>query len=224
MDEQRQHAEFLPSEQKSHESSEQPILLALSASLQAIDAGPVRLPQRTLLVLCGIPGSGKSTFANHLITHLSLPPTTIVSSDYCRALVCDDDSNQQVSRDAFDLLHFILYKRMLQGRFTIADSTALLSNARRRLFEQAHSQHYATCLLVFTTDPAISIQRDRARQRIVGETIIHNLQLLLEQALRDIPHESWNRVYRVDITSSPSSIFIDKNNDINDNDTMVVST
>jgi len=179
--------------------------------LKRIDESPVSLPQRTLLVLCGIPGSGKSTFAHELIAQQGLPPTTIVSSDICRALICDDETNQQVSRDAFDLFHYIIFKRMRQGRFIIADSTALLSNARYRLFEQAMSYHYATCLLVFTVDPAICIQRDRTRQRIVGEAIIRNLQQLLDQALSDIPHEHWQQVYRVEDRVPPSTLFIRRN-------------
>ena len=63
------------------------------------------VPPRTLLVLCGAAGSGKSTFAEKLIEthqHLGFKPTMIVSSDTCRAIVCDDENNQQANRDAFD--------------------------------------------------------------------------------------------------------------------------
>ena len=176
--------------------------------LKHLDERPVYLPQRTLLVLCGVPGCGKSTFASRFIAQQGLQPTNIVSSDYCRALICDDEDNQQVSRDAFDLFHFIIYKRMLLGRFIIADSTALLASARHRLLSQALQYQYATCLLIFTIDPAICIQRDRDRHRIVGETIIRNLQLMLEQALRDIPGEQWQQVYRVEDNVSPATLFL----------------
>ena len=186
----------------------QPTFAELTQRLKRLDEGPIYLPQRTLLVLCGVPGCGKSTFASRFIEQQGLQPTTIVSSDYCRALICDDDTNQQVSRDAFDVFHYIIHKRMLLGRFIIADSTALLSNARHRLLEQARNYQYATCLLVFTVDPAICIQRDRDRHRIVGEIIIRNLQLMLEQALRDIPGEECQQVYRVEDTVSPSTLFI----------------
>lgn len=197
----------LPS-QEAQQPPVQPTVAELITRLRRIDAGPVYLPQRTLLVLCGVPGSGKSTFATQFIAQQGLQQTTIVSSDYCRALICDDENNQQVSRDAFDLFHYIIYKRMCLGRFIIADSTALLSSARHRLLEQAIRYQYATCLLIFTTDPAICIQRDRTRQRIVGEVVIRNLQLLLEQALRDIPSEQWQHVYRVEDRVPASTLFI----------------
>ena len=85
----------------------------------------ITVPRRTLLVLCGPAGSGKSTFAAQRFIH-----TNIVSSDDCRAMICDDEANQQVNRDTFDLFHYIIQKRMYLGRFTVADSTALQSFAR----------------------------------------------------------------------------------------------
>ncbi len=158
---------------------------------------PLVLPRRTLLVLCGVAGAGKSTFARRLVQeqHVQgLRATSIVSSDYCRALVCDDDNNQQVSRDAFDLLYYIVQKRLLQGRFTIADSTALQASTRYKLLEIAQRHSYNTCLLVFNTSSAICIQRDQTRMRKVGEEVIRYHAGLLHQVLADVPHEGWQQV------------------------------
>ncbi len=158
---------------------------------------PLMLPRRTLLVLCGVAGAGKSTFAHRLVEEhyaQGLRTTSIVSSDYCRALVCDDDNNQQVSRDAFDLLYYIVQKRLLQERFTIVDSTALQADTRRRLLEIAQRHHYTACLLVFNTSPIVCIQRDSIRTRKVGEEVIHYHTRLLRQVLSDAPHEGWQQI------------------------------
>ncbi|HYB00582.1 MAG TPA: AAA family ATPase, partial [Ktedonobacteraceae bacterium] len=88
----------------------------------------ITIPRRTLLVLCGPAGSGKSTFAAQRFA-----ATTIVSSDHCRAMICDDENNQKVNRDTFELFHLIIQKRLSLGRFTVADSTALQPDARRKL-------------------------------------------------------------------------------------------
>ncbi|GAC1397512.1 MAG: hypothetical protein NVS4B12_07840 [Ktedonobacteraceae bacterium] len=170
---------------------------------------PLVLPQQTLLVLCGVAGAGKSTFARLFVEEHAaqgLRETSIVSSDYCRALVCDDDNNQHVNRDAFDLLYYIVHKRMFQGRFTLIDSTALQTDTRRRLLAIAQQHRFYTCLLIFNPPPAVCIQRDRTRLRIVGEQVILYHEGLLRQTLIDVPHEGWQLVRILEEQNSVESI------------------
>jgi predicted kinase len=167
------------------------------------------LPQRTLLVLCGPAGSGKSTFARRFIKEhrkQGFRSTMIVSSDTCRALVCDDETNQQVNRDGFDLFYYIINKRMLQGRFTIADSTALQGWARQRLLSMAQRHNYYTCILAFDIPLEKSVQQDRQRERIVGEDIIAYHTDLMQQVLQALPDEGWHKIL---IVNEPSTINID---------------
>jgi predicted kinase len=148
----------------------------------------INVPRRTLLVLCGPAGSGKSTFAAE-----RFGATTIVSSDHCRALICDDTGNQQVNRDAFDLFHYIILKRLFQGRFTVADSTALHAASRRKLLEMAHQNGYSACLLIFNTPEAVCAARNRQRERQVEEKVMPYHASLLRQTLHDAPHEGWDQ-------------------------------
>ncbi len=150
----------------------------------------IQVPQRTLLVLCGPAGCGKSTFAAQRFV-----PTSIVSSDYCRAMICDDVTNQQVNRDTFDLFYYIIRKRIFLGRFTVADSTALHAYARHQLRELAQDYGYATCLLIFDIPAAICLQHDLQRERRVGEAVIRYHAGLLKQALLDAPNEGWQQVH-----------------------------
>jgi predicted kinase len=157
------------------------------------------LPQRTLLVLCGPAGSGKSTFAHAFVDRhraLGLRRTTIVSSDHCRALICDDESNQHINGQTFELFHLILDRRMEQSRFSIADSTALQAEARKRLLEQAQRHEYTTCLCVFNMSLHTCIENDQrtARGRIVGKDVIAYHVGLLAQAMQSIPDEGWDNV------------------------------
>src|SRR5579859_7428629 len=115
------------------------------------EPGISTLPPGALIALCGPAGSGKSTFAHTLVKNQAgFVETMIVSSDHCRALVCDDENNQQVNRDSFDLFYYIIHKRLFQKRLTIADSTALKADARHKLLELAQKHHVATCLLIFS--------------------------------------------------------------------------
>jgi predicted kinase len=150
----------------------------------------IKLPRRTLLVLCGPASSGKSTFAAQRFI-----PTNIVSSDYCRALICDDETNQQVNRDSFDLFYYIISKRLFLGRFTVADSTALQVEARRRLRELSRKFGYLGCLLIFNVSEATCLARDQVRERKVGAEVIAYHMGLLQQTLREAPSEGWEQVH-----------------------------
>ncbi len=150
----------------------------------------IQVPRRTLLVLCGPAGSGKSTFAAQRFI-----PTSIVSSDHCRAMICDDENNQQVNRDTFDLFYYIIHKRLFLGRFTVADSTALQSEARRKLRELSRQFGYLGCLLIFDIPAEVCLARDKMRHRIVGEQVVAYHAGLLQRALQDAPHEGWERVH-----------------------------
>ncbi len=153
----------------------------------------ITVPRRTLLVLSGPAACGKSTFAARRFLL-----TQIVSSDICRAMVCDDDTNQAVNREAFDLFHFIIDRRMRLSRFTVADSTALQAFARRRLLDHAHRSGYAACLLLFNVSVATCLARDSVRQRSVGEQVVLFHADLLQQALISAPQEGWDMLYVLD--------------------------
>ena len=84
------------------------------------------LPSPSLVVLVGVAGCGKSTFAAR---HFA--PTEVVSSDRCRALVADDESDQTATRDAFDVLHLIVDRRLARMRLTVVDATNVKPEARR---------------------------------------------------------------------------------------------
>jgi protein phosphatase len=79
-----------------------------------------KLPEKCLVLLIGASGCGKSTFAKKYFL-----PSEIVSSDECRGIVSDDENNQAATSDAFDLLHFIVNKRLKNGKLTVVDATNL---------------------------------------------------------------------------------------------------
>ncbi|WP_220203422.1 AAA family ATPase [Reticulibacter mediterranei] len=162
------------------------------------DPPAIIVPQRSLVVLSGPAGAGKSTFALRVIqchSEEGFRPTMIVSSDQCRALVSDDENNQQANRDTFDLFHYIIFKRMLQNRFTIADSTALQPEARHRLLSLAARHSYHTCLLIFDIPPEICAHRDKQRNRLVGEQVITFHNGLLQRVIQEAPGEGWDQVH-----------------------------
>src|SRR5436309_8722868 len=96
----------------------------------------ISLPDLSLVLLVGASGSGKSTFARR-----HFKPTEILSSDFCRGLVRDDENDQAASRDAFDVLHLIAARRLAAGRLTVIDATNLQTDGRKPFLIMAGKYH-----------------------------------------------------------------------------------
>jgi len=71
----------------------------------------ITIPEFSLVVLVGPSGAGKSSFARE-----HFRPTEVISSDFCRGLVSDDENDQAATEDAFQVLHYIAaFSRTLLG-------------------------------------------------------------------------------------------------------------
>ena len=122
------------------------------------DRNEIRLPTLSLVVLVGLSGSGKSTFAAR---HFA--PTEILSSDFCRALVSDDDNDQTVTSEAFDVLHHIAGVRLGLGRITVVDATNVQAHARKPLVELARRHHVLPVAIVLDVPERLCQERNAGR-------------------------------------------------------------
>lgn len=153
----------------------------------------LRVPSPSLLVLCGPAGSGKSTFAAR-----HFPPTAIVSSDRCRAILGDDERNLAVSPEAFELFHMIIGRRLGLRRLTVADSTALRPEARGTLLGIGRRHAVPVTVIVFDVPEERCYLHDTRRDRRVGRAVIAQHVQQLHEALRTIPHEGFDAVAVLD--------------------------
>ncbi len=150
----------------------------------------IRLPLGALVVLVGSAGSGKSTWASrHFL------PTQIVSSDACRAMIADDESDQSVSRDAFRLLYFILGERMRRGLLTVVDSTALQPSARAELLKIAEQYGRPAVAIVFALPAELTARWNASRERRVPDGALERHQKNLELSLKHLPTENFQALY-----------------------------
>src|SRR5205085_7478769 len=83
------------------------------------------IPKLCLVVLVGPSGCGKSTFARR-----HFKPTEVISSDFCRGLVSDDENSMEATTDAFDVLKYVAGKRLARGLLTVIDATNVQPEAR----------------------------------------------------------------------------------------------
>ena len=128
----------------------------------------LRIPAGSLVVLVGPSGAGKSTFAR-----TRFRTTEIVSSDVCRALVSDDAADRTASEDAFDLLRFIVGKRLRAGRLTVVDATNVREADRTPLLTLARACGARTVAVVLDLPQDVCLERNarRATERVPPRAI-----------------------------------------------------
>ncbi len=153
-------------------------------------------PELSLVVLVGASGSGKSTFARkHFL------PTEVISSDYCRALVSDDENDLAATNDAFDVLHFIAGKRLAAGRLTVVDATNVKPEDRKPLVELARQYHCLPVAIVLNVSERVCQDRNQVRtDRRLPNHVAHRQLQNLRRSLRGLEREGFRHVL---ILSSP---------------------
>jgi polynucleotide kinase-phosphatase len=151
------------------------------------------VPELALIVLIGVSGSGKSTFAAR-----HFKPTQVISSDYCRGLVSDDETDQTATTDAFDLLHHIVGVRLRRGLLTVVDATNVQPKARASLVKVAKEHHVLVDAIVLDVPPAVAAERNGARpDRDFGEAVIRRHHRDLKRSLKGLNREGFRRVHRL---------------------------
>ncbi|MDR1827298.1 MAG: AAA family ATPase [Methylobacteriaceae bacterium] len=149
----------------------------------------VSIPDFSLVLLIGPSSAGKSSFARK-----HFRPTEVVSSDTCRGLVSDDETDQSASADAFQLVHTLVDLRLRRHRFTVVDATNLRREDRDRLRLIARKRYAPPVAIVFNPGDAIVRERNAARpdRRLAPEILDTHLSLL-RQSLRELKREGFRR-------------------------------
>jgi protein phosphatase len=157
------------------------------------------VPDLSLVVLVGPSGCGKSTFARK-----HFKATEILSSDYCRGLVSDDENNQAATKDAFEVLHFIASKRLSAGRLVVVDATNVQPESRKPLVALARQYHAIPVAIVLNVAERICVDRNKTRpERSFGAHVVRNQSQDLRRSLRNLEREGFRHVH---ILSNPEEV------------------
>src|SRR6266571_4986423 len=151
----------------------------------------IRIPELSLVVLVGVTGSGKSSFAAR-----HFRPTEVLSSDTFRGLVGDDENDQSVTAEAFEALHTVAAKRLAIGRLTVIDATNVQPDARRPLVTLAREQHVLPVAIVLDIPARTCIERNAARaDRNFGSGVVTRQHATLSRSIRRLEREGFRRVF-----------------------------
>ena len=151
----------------------------------------ITIPELSLITLIGASGSGKSTFAKK-----HFQPFEVISSDFCRGLVSNDENSQAASQDAFDVLHYIAHKRLAAGKLTVIDATNVQKEDRKYYVNLAREYHCFPVAIALNLPEHICHQRNQQRpDRQFGPHVVQRHVQNLRRSLRGLEKEGFRYVY-----------------------------
>ncbi len=156
----------------------------------------IEIPELCLVLLMGSSSAGKSTFARrHFL------PTEVVSSDACRAMVADDETAKNANSDAFDLVYFIVEKRLKRGLLTVVDATNLQPEGRSKLVAIARRYHVFAVAIALKVPEAVLLERNAAGRQLPAH-IIRNHYRELKRSMRKLKKEGFRKWYELKESSA----------------------
>jgi len=157
------------------------------------------IPELAVVALVGPSGSGKSSFARK-----HFRSTEVLSSDFCRGLVSDEENSQAATNDAFEVLYFIASKRLTTGKLVVIDATNVQVEARKPIIALARQFHCIPVAIVFDLPEKLCHERNRNRpDRDFGPHVIRQQSQQLRRSLRNLQREGFRRVH---ILHSPEEV------------------
>ena len=159
----------------------------------------IAIPELSLVVLIGASGSGKSTFASR-----HFKQTEVLSSDFCRGLVADNENDQAATGPAFEVLHFIAGKRLGAGRLTVVDATNVQREARLPLVELARAHDVLPVAIVLDMPERVCEERNASRSdRDFGAHVLRRQRQQLRRSIKGLQREGFRRVF---VLHSPEEV------------------
>jgi predicted kinase len=114
-----------------------------------------------IVVLVGLPGSGKSTW-------LQRTAGGGISSDAVRKLLADDETDQSIHTFVFQTVRYLLEQRIAIGRpVSYVDATNLTPEERRPYIAIARCHGYRVEAVFFDVPLEVCMRRNSGRSRVV---------------------------------------------------------
>jgi protein phosphatase len=153
----------------------------------------ISLPEFCLVLLIGASGSGKSTFARK-----HFKPTEIVSSDWARGLVADDENSLEATADAFELVHNLIEIRMRRRLLTVVDATNVRAEDRAKLTAIAKRWDALCAAIIIDPGEDICLDRNKLRpDRQFGPHVVRNHRMALRKGLGSLKREGFREIHQL---------------------------
>lgn len=136
-----------------------------------------------LTILVGIPGSGKSTWAQAHAYEGNRP--VIVSSDELRAVIGKDENDQTVSGKVFETMEFMVAYLLNRGHRVFVDATNYKRKDRARWIALAKRYNASVEVVVFPVTLETAKRQNANRARVVPEHVLDRMHANFEMPQMD---------------------------------------
>ncbi len=122
-----------------------------------------------IVVLVGLPGSGKSTY-------LARRGVRALSSDAVRGLLVDDETDQTIHHQVFATLRYLVRRRLALSRpVTYLDATHLTPRERRPYVRMGQALNCRVEAIFFDVPVEVCRERNRRRDRVVPDDVLDRM-------------------------------------------------
>ena len=125
-----------------------------------------------LILLCGIPGSGKTTWAKNYIS--KNPDFVHLSSDAIRAELYGDENIQGNPVEVFTLMQKKAVESLNAGHNVVYDATSMTRKDRAGIISMCPKFTHIQCNIIWAPIETC-IERDTTRERTVGKEVIDRM-------------------------------------------------
>lgn len=126
----------------------------------------------SLILLVGIPGSGKTTYAEKYIKEN--PDTVHLSSDKIRAELWGNEATQGDNNEVFSLMQTRAIEALNNGQSVVYDATNITRKDRSYIISLCPKFAKIECYIIWAPIETC-IERDATRERTVGKEVIDRM-------------------------------------------------
>lgn len=141
---------------------------------------------KKLVLLAGIPGSGKTTLSQRLIDK----GFVTLTADQIREELWGDAAEQNNKEQVFEVFFQRLEEGLRRGWDIVIDNTNINGKHREPIIERARQAGYTDIQIwIIDTPLEVCLERNKMRSRTVPEDIVENMYRSLHGAGKPQKHE-----------------------------------
>ncbi len=149
-----------------------------------------------LIMMIGLPGSGKSSYAGYLAKHF--PNIVFHSSDSVRKEIHGDEMCQKNTGKVFEIVYRRTIADLKYGRDVIFDATNIKAADRKKTINTIKSACplIEVIALIMDTEPDVCKARNNARKRVVPDYVYDRM---LREYTAPVFEEGFDQILRVNV-------------------------